>query len=109
MLRAEEALTALYALGYEADESALSVLCRQVESEILIYCGIDELPKELEQCGLRIVCGLYIELLEARGDKAVKSITEGDLSITYDLSLKTKLIERLKGYGAINRYRRLRW
>lgn len=111
--------------GIEVAEDDFSLLfsIQSITQDILNFCNLKELPKELEHVVERRVVANVLNLkLQASGEgsieveKGIKSITEGDVSVSYDTSLdKGVLIARfikdnLK-YGMDNLYsfRDFRW
>ncbi len=105
------------------DDFSLLFLIQSITQDILNFCNLKELPKELEYVVERRVVANVLNLkLQASGEgsieveKGIKSITEGDVSVSYDTSLdKGVLIARfikdnLK-YGMDNLYsfRDFRW
>ena len=105
------------------DDFSLLFLIQSTTQDILNFCNLKELPKELEHVVERRVVANVLNLkLQASGEesieveKGIKSITEGDVSVSYDTSLdKGVLIARfikdnLK-YGMDNLYsfRDFRW
>lgn len=105
------------------DDFTLLFLIQSITQDILNYCNLKELPKELNHVvARRVVANLLNLKLQASGEgsieveKGIKSITEGDVSVSYDTSLdKGTLISRfikdnLK-YGMDNLYsfRDFRW
>lgn len=115
----------LKSFGVEVAEDDFSLLfsIQSITQDILNFCNLKELPKELEHVvERRVVANLLNLKLQASGEgsieveKGIKSITEGDVSVSYDTSLdKGVLIARfikdnLK-YGMDNLYsfRDFRW
>lgn len=111
--------------GIEVAEDDFSLLfsIQSITQDILNFCNLKELTKELEHVVERRVVANVLNLkLQASGEgsieveKGIKSITEGDVSVSYDTSLdKGVLIARfikdnLK-YGMDNLYsfRDFRW
>lgn len=105
------------------DDFTLLFLIQSITQDILNYCNLKELPKELEHVVVRrVVANLLNSKLQTSGEgsieveKGIKSITEGDVSVSYDTSLdKGVLISRFikdnLSYGMDNLYsfRDFRW
>lgn len=101
----------------------VEISIRSVIQDILNFCNLTELPKELEHVVIRRVIGNLLEYyIRVNGadnlniDKMVRSISEGDVSITYDDKLDRnlitfKFIEESKNYGHNDLYsfRTMRW
>jgi hypothetical protein len=88
----------LLSLGYTvmtADTFALTFLIDKVTNTIKNECNIDEIPDELHQVAVDMVCGEFLKAKQANGsldeseintEAAIKSIKEGDTQITYAIS-----------------------
>jgi hypothetical protein len=112
MLSAADAAERLSKLGYEVkteDMGRLEVICAAAEEMILNYCGIDELPTELYNSAMEVVEGFYCEYIAGDDGGEVKSITEGDVSVSYDADARNERLKRMRSMDAFKRYRRLRW
>lgn len=114
-------------LGYvvsESDEVALQFCIDRTEEHIKNVCNLDELPDELKYKAVDMVCGVFLGNLSelnrlegyaAEDNRLIKSITEGDTTVTYqdseDRSACIKaLINGLKGdESELYSFRRLRW
>lgn len=114
-------------LGYvvsESDEVALQFCIDRTEEHIKNVCNLDELPDELKYKAVDMVCGVFLGNLSelnrlegyaAEDNRLIKSITEGDTTVTYqdseDRSAGIKaLINGLKGdESELYSFRRLRW
>lgn len=114
-------------LGYvvsESDEVALQFCIDRTEEHIKNVCNLDELPDELKYKAVDMVCGVFLGNLSelnrlegyaAEDNRLIKSITEGDTTVTYqdseDRSAGIKaLISGLKGdESELYSFRRLRW
>lgn len=104
-------------LGYKVseDDRGLLLSCVSfVEKHILNYCNLTAIPAELEEVFINRVCGefllLKLEAGEVGGD--VKSISEGDVSVTFfEGSGVRRLAEHLicSGGGEPECYRKIRW
>ena len=105
------------------DDFTLLFLIQSTTQDILNYCNLKELPKELNHVvARRVVANLLNLKLQASGEgsieveKGIKSITEGDVSVSYDTSLDkgvliAKFIKDNLKYGIDNLYsfRDFRW
>lgn len=122
----ESALALLQSLKIEFGAYAtLEWFCDMVEDEIKSFTHLQELPKELNKVGAYRAVGRVLSDLKSSGkldevaiERTVKSISEGDTSITYALtdsdSAETRfsaMIDGMKGYGMdiLRSHRRLRW
>lgn len=105
------------------DDFTLLFLIQSITQDILNYCNLKELPKELEHVVVRRVVANLLNLkLQTSGEgsieveKGIKSITEGDVSVSYDTSLDkgvliSSFIKDNLNYGMDNLYsfRDFRW
>lgn len=86
----------LNALGYSdvVDGFILKFIANKVENTIKNKTNLEQVPKELDYVFVDMVCGEFLKekmSLGALSDNeikgiVVKSITEGDTSITYDIN-----------------------
>lgn len=95
-------------LGIEGDdhETTISFHLASAIQEVLNYCNIEELPKELEY----MVINMVIKHMRAtvEGMEQVKSQTNGSASVTFNTDPITATL--LTGYKSqLNRFRRLDW
>lgn len=114
----------LEALGYTVlpgDEWLLDFLTRKIEKDIQSACNVAQVPDALHETAVKMVAGEF--LLAKKGadqlngfdvDGAVKSITEGDVSITFEGTPEQRLdalIDYLRHYnsGALAAYRCIKW
>lgn len=98
------------------DDFTLLFLIQSITQDILNYCNLKELPKELEHVVVRrVVANLLNSKLQTSGEgsieveKGIKSITEGDVSVSYDTSLDkgvliSSFIKDNLNYGMDNLY-----
>lgn len=105
------------------DDFTLLFLIQSITQDILNYCNLKELPKELNHVvARRVVANLLNSKLQTSGEgsieveKGIKSITEGDVSVSYDTSLDkgvliSSFIKDNLNYGMDNLYsfRDFRW
>lgn len=92
-----QVINRLESLGYilkPGDNETLGFLIGKVESDILNFCNIDALPDAAVYIAIDMACGEFLLDKKAAGDliingidlsKAdVKSISEGDTSVSFD-------------------------
>lgn len=116
----------LAALGYPDISSLDKVLIEseleRVQAHIQNFCNLKEIPVELIPCIVDEVCRLFLSLKKNAGqldgfcyEQAVKSISEGDVSITFsDGESDAVRFEKLLSALALQdnelmAFRRLRW
>ncbi|MDO5388155.1 MAG: hypothetical protein Q4F63_02885 [Clostridia bacterium] len=128
MIGFEDVIIRLEGLNYnisEGDEITLEGAMREAENYIKIFCNIKEIPKELNDIWADMAAGIFLKNKIAVGEnvcegidfegEGIKTITEGDVSVTYTddsgaLAKYDKLIEGLCNKDDILvSYRRLRW
>lgn len=123
----KDVIMRLERLGYkfnnEKDNPILKYITDKVEQEIMNRINQSEVPDELRFVLIERVCGefLYSQrgsnmLTDNQIDAIISSISEGDTSVSYDVSSSPEakfdlLITHLKSYGndEILRFRRLVW
>lgn len=102
-------------VGDEADPEILQFILGKCQDMILNYCRIKELPAALENVLINMCVDLYRaeQLGKSQVTGAVKSVTEGDVSVTYTSATnvsENKGMEFLKDYTKqLDRYRRMGW
>ncbi len=102
-------------VGGEADETILRFVLSKGQDMILNYCRLRELPDALENVLLNMCVDLYRaeQLGKAQVSGTVKSITEGDVSVTYGSATsasENKGMDFLKDYTKqLDRYRKAGW
>lgn len=102
-------------VGGDADAEILDFILAKGEDMILNYCRLETLPAGLERVLLNLCVDIFRaeQLGQAQASGSIKSITEGDVSVSY--STATAVSENpgmdfLKDYRAqLERYRKLRW
>lgn len=112
----------LLQLGYEAkegDDTALLFCISRTEEHIKNVCNISEIPEELYYKGIDMVCGEFLGVkLEGYGtenDRLIKTITEGDTTVTYQdgVDRVKKLIDFINGLrgndAELYSFRKMRW
>ncbi|WAW15450.1 hypothetical protein [Peptostreptococcus equinus] len=112
-----------FGIAIETSDFSLEFAVQSTIQDILNFCNLKEIPKELEHVVIRRVLANLIGFkLQTDGaesmniEKGIKSISEGDVSITYYSSidkgaLLNKFIQDSKNYGLDNLYsfRDFRW
>lgn len=114
-------------LGYvvgESDDWALQFICNQVENEIKNQCNINSIPPDLQNAVVDRVCGAFLfskkqsgQLVSFDLSPVAKSISEGDVSVSFSEQCKTpeqrldSLIEALQSStkGQLAIYRCIKW
>ena len=116
--------------GYEladGDGMLISIGAAHTEMEILHFCNLAKVPEELLTCASRLCAADFLRLKKATGTldgfsgidltAAVKSIQEGDTSISYDTAGTASAEQRLDAWISalescrrqLIAYRRLAW
>lgn len=126
-LRIKEEVQKQLALYTEKDDILSATIDYAIKSEkqdILNFCALEELPVELEHILVKRVIGNLLHfIVQIKGNEGVnidsmgvKSISEGDISISYNTNLdRSKLIfdfiNEAREYGKEELYsfRKLRW
>ena len=128
MIRREDIIIRLKTLGYEVNEednNAIEIAAENTEQYIKNYCNISEIPDELYYAAVDMAAGTMLKTKFSTGTDTcvgidfdadgIKSITEGDISVTYSngggsLSRYEKLIDSLLNRKSeLIKYRKLRW
>ena len=112
----EELRARLCDLGFETDENQEEMLLdalKRAEQSIVNTCNCEGVPEELYFTFLDMAAGEYL-LAASSGEREgkVKSITEGDVSVTYfDKTDTENIIDTLLGKGReeLVSYRRIKW
>ncbi len=124
----EDVIIRLQSLGYDINEGdgvTLENAIRETVCYIKAYCNINKIPKELYDTAVDMAVGRVLRDKLATGssvcenidfdDEGIKTVTEGDVSVTFmDSSEKTsryeELIDRLCNKDdLLVCYRKLRW
>lgn len=112
-----------FGINLSADDFYLVFAIESTIQDVLNFCNLKEIPKELEHVVIRRVLTKILDFkLQTSGadsiniEKGIRSITEGDVSISYDTSLDrgvllSKFIKEGLNYGMDNLYsfRDFRW
>lgn len=128
MLRSEDIIIRLKTLGYEVNEedsNAIKIAAENTEQYIKNYCNISEIPDELYYAAVDMAAGTMLKTKFSTGadtckdidfiSDGIKSITEGDISVTYSdsggsFNRYEKLIDSLLSRKSeLIKYRKLRW
>ena len=117
----------LNTLGYKEvssmDRTLIAILIQKIESEILNYCNLVQMPEELSCVVVENVCGEFLFTKKTTEgipgldlDACVTSIAEGDITINFDASVTPEkrldaLIGHMMAYGRDNlaAFRCLKW
>lgn len=116
-------LIELFGIRISTDDFCLAFAVESTIQDILNYCNLKEIPVELEHVIVRRVLAKLLDFkMQTSGadsiniEKGIRSITEGDISISYDTSLDkgamlAKFIKDGLNYGMDNLYsfRDFRW
>lgn len=112
-----------YGADITTDSPMAAFMINSVIQDIKNFCAINYLPEELEHVVIRRVLGQMLQFtVQINGgdslkvDAMIKSISEGDTSISYDSKLDRGMvifsfIEESKIYGQDDLYsfRKMRW
>ena len=116
-------LIELFGIRISTDDFYLAFAVESTIQDILNSCNLKEIPVELEHVIVRRVLAKLLDFkMQTSGadsiniEKGIRSITEGDVSISYDTSLDrgvllSKFIKEGLNYGTDNLYsfRDFRW
>lgn len=91
-------------LSSDKDDEYLTLLLDISKQEILNYCNLWELPKELELVWVIMAADLYNELQDKKhvsdsqeeGVGAVASIKEGDRTVSFETSNASKTVSQIQ-------------
>lgn len=106
----------LTALGQEVDDVLLTFLINLTEQEVLDFINRTIMPDTLEPLLINIITGRYLIEMDTQGKmdfkQVIKSLKEGDLSITYTDTADAKSYIYNMGIipkGQLIHYRRMAW
>lgn len=116
-------LIELFGIRISTDDFYLAFAVESTIQDILNFCNLKEIPVELEHVIVRRVLAKILDFKLQTSDadsinieKGIRSITEGDVSISYDTSLDrgvllSKFIKDGLNYGTDSLYsfRDFRW
>lgn len=88
MYSCEELRERLCDMGYETDENEEDLLVRameRAEQAIMNNCNCESVPSQLKYVALDMAAGEYLLAAKCQGDgdSGVKSVSEGDVSVTF--------------------------
>jgi hypothetical protein len=126
MFMLEDVKSRLVSLNYtptEADTWILNFFIQKVENYIKNDCNISEIPEGLHQVAVDMAAGEFLLSKKSIGqltgfdlDAAVKSITEGDTNVSFDIShspeqrLDALILYLMNhGKGQLASYRCIKW
>lgn len=103
-------------MGFEVEENKADLLkgaIQRAEQTIMNYCNCESVPEELEFVALDMAAGEYLLAAECKGkdSRDVKSLSEGDMSVTFDDEGVESIIDNLfkRGREEMISFRRVRW
>ncbi len=102
-MKAEILETAKKLLPEGFDGELLAVRAADVEEYIRSYCGTAEIPEGCEALAARMIAAAADGSI---GDGALKSVTRGDFSVSYETGKRVGLEDFDR---RLNQFRRLRW
>jgi hypothetical protein len=126
----ESVIKRLESFGYilkPNDEYALGFVLEKIKLDILNFCNIQELPDELIYVAIDMVCGEFLLEKKSTGNinlndidlnsVAIKSISEGDTSVSYATENTQDALQKLDGLiqslldnkKYLYKFRRLAW
>ncbi len=103
-------------MGFEVEENeedALNRALERAEQTIINYCNCESVPEELNFALLDMAAGEYLATVSCQGGEGgnVKSLSEGDVSITFgEGGIESKVDELFnRGREEMTSFRRLKW
>ena len=121
----EDVVKRLASFGYEvieADEWVVNFLVGKATDEICNFCNVNEIPEALHRIAVDMVCGEFLLAKKGTGhldgfdvETAVKTLKEGDTSITFAVSDNSITLDGFinllmtSGKSQFVAFRRLRW
>ena len=115
----------LESLGYAAgdpDEWAIGFIADKVSGEIKNACNVSGVPDGLHHAVIDMICGEFLNMKKGTGqldgfdvEAAVKSISEGDTSVTYAVADNSITLDGLIfqlincGRSQFATFRRISW
>ena len=107
----------------EQDKYAISFTIQKVENKIKSYCNIEEIPEELLQKEIDMICGEYLldientVGLEGKIDmESISAISIGNIDVSFQNGNTTKddkiqkfLETLMEGYKDLVCYRKIKW
>lgn len=110
-----------FCISITEEEPYINFVVDSITKEITNLCNLEQLPEELEHVVIQRVIGNILEQRYASDptinvDAGIKTLTEGDVSISFDNSLDSarllsRYIQDSKTYGEkeIYSFRRMKW
>lgn len=103
-------------MGFEVEENEEEALDRalaRAEQTIINYCNCESVPEELQFAMLDMAAGEYLSCVSCHGGEGdnVKSLSEGDVSITFgEDGIEAKVDELFsRGREEMTAFRRVKW
>lgn len=97
----------LQVLALDIDESKIELYILKVTSKILNYCHLEKLPDNLNETVSTIVIEMIQNDISKAENDRVKSIQEGDTSISFETKKETTNEDIFnKHYSALNGFRK---
>lgn len=117
MIDIEQLRERLSDIGFDAAESERGILeecIKRSEQTIMNYCNLESVPDQLQYTALDMAAGEYLMSLKCSGEETrdVHSVSEGDISVTFEGTDKTeKLIDELLSgcREDMASFRRIKW
>ncbi len=115
MYNCEELRDRLFDLGFETEENEekmLSDALKRAEQTIMSTCNCECVPYELRFVALDMAAGEYLLAAKAKAEDNVKSVSQGDISVTFsDKGKVDEIIDRLltSGRDEMLSMRRIKW
>ena len=103
-------------MGFEVEENeedALYDAVRRAEQTIINYCNCESVPEELSFALLDMAAGEYLLAAKMKGgeERAVKSISEGDMSVSFVDDNVESTVDGLfkRSREEMTSFRRIKW
>ena len=116
MIEIEQLKERLSDFGFETEENEEDVLAKSIkraEQTIINYCNCERVPQELIFVAVDMACGEYLAATKCtKGtERGVKSVSEGDVSVSFDDEPVEKLADELLSSGReeMASFRRMKW
>ena len=123
MVIIQDVISRLRDLGYDAieNDSSIAYAINRAKERILNDINCTEIPEGLRCTFIDMACGYYLQDMKATGtletgNSPVSSITEGDVSVSFDTNLTpdaklSALVQSLinPNPSLFSRYRRVKW
>lgn len=121
MIEKIKGILEVFCISITDEDPYINFVVDSIEKEIINICNLEQLPEELEHIVIQRVVGYILEQRYASDptinvEAGIKTLTEGDISISFDNSLDSgrllsRYIQESKTYGEkeIYSFRRLKW